>query len=60
MHQLLYVFIIDGSLPDPHQQPIPPVIKPLHTDDGEMIFGEERVERRRGSVSTNHTEASEK
>merc|ERR1719242_2887803 len=25
-----------------------------------MIFGEERVERRRGSVSTNHTEASEK
>lgn len=52
--------MIDGSLPDPHQQPIPPVIKPLHTDDGEMIFGEERVERRRGSVSTNHTEASEK
>ena len=49
----------DGSLPDPHQQP-PPIIKPLQTHDGEMIFGEERVERRRGSVSTNHTEASEK
>ena len=49
----------DGSLPDPHQQP-PPVIKPLQTDDGAMEFGEEHGDRRRGSVSTNHTEASEK
>jgi len=46
-------------LPDPHQQP-PPVIKPLQTDDGAMEFGEEHGDRRRGSVSTNHTEASEK
>ena len=47
----------DGSLPDPQKQRLPPVIKPQPEDDSEAPICSNN---RRGSLSTNQTETTEK